>query len=85
MAHFIPHTHEWFQALESNDPEQAEMTRQLIERAGRSDICGVCGNDTASDYMVRDLTIGGVDATTRLCDDCRMFRLVVYREKFAPL
>lgn len=67
----IPHTPEWFSALEQWDPPKAMMTRNIIKLSGRSDICSICGDDPAKDYrLVEELRPpGGVD-TLRLCDDC---------------
>jgi len=69
MTHLTPHTHEWFKALESVNPTQAAMSAMLIELAGRTDICSVCGDDPAKDYKIVGVKLGGnVDATIRLCE-----------------
>ncbi|PDT38150.1 hypothetical protein CO671_01770 [Rhizobium sp. M10] len=67
----VPHTPEWFSSLEQWDPPQAMMTRAVIEAAERSDVCSVCGDDPASDFVLEDhqRPLGG-PATLRLCSDC---------------
>lgn len=71
LPHLKPHTTEWFVALEQWDPPKAMMTREIIELAGRSDVCSICGDDPASDYRLAEeyRAAGGPD-TLRLCDDC---------------
>jgi hypothetical protein len=70
-----PHSVQWFAALEHFDAIQAFHTRQIIEQAGREDICGVCGSDPASDYRV---PINGaaihVVLSVRLCEGCKVIR-----------
>lgn len=75
-----PHTAEWFAALEALNPRQAAHTRQIIESAGRKDVCGVCGDAPASDFKV-----GGVTLAIRLCDDCRNIRGSMMSENYEPL
>lgn len=80
-----PHSKEWFTALEAFNPRQAAMTRIAISKAGRDDVCSICGDDPATDYKFVDATIPkNAVATLRLCDDCRQIRLRD-GEKFAPL
>jgi hypothetical protein len=69
-----PHTPEWLTALEAFDPRQAAHTRQIIAMA-RADVCGICGDDPASDYKatMANMPIMAV-ATFRLCDDCLKIR-----------
>jgi hypothetical protein len=67
----IPHSTEWFEALTRFDANQAAHTAAVIRRAGRSDVCSICGDDPARDYEI-DLTQAdpGAVTTLRLCDDC---------------
>ncbi|WP_158665272.1 YiiX/YebB-like N1pC/P60 family cysteine hydrolase [Ensifer adhaerens] len=66
-----PHTIEWFASLERWDPPQAMMTRAVVDAAERSDVCSVCGDDPASDYVLEESQrpLGG-PGTLRLCLDC---------------
>jgi hypothetical protein len=73
--YLIPHSDEWFSALEKFNPDQAAHSRLIIERARRLDICTVCGDDPASDYkLVHPEPVRDAVATIRLCRDCRMLR-----------
>ncbi len=74
-SNLTPHTPEWFAALEQWDPPKAMMTRKIIELAGRTDVCSICGDDPASDYRLEEeyRPAGGAD-TLRLCDDCVRIR-----------
>jgi hypothetical protein len=75
MNYLIPHTTEWFDALESCNPQQAAMTRQIVDLAGRTDVCPVCGDFPALDYKVVGASFTPqIGATIRLCDDCREIR-----------
>jgi hypothetical protein len=49
--YLIPHSREWFMALEQFDPMQALHTRQILEQAGRKDICGVCGGHSSAKFL----------------------------------
>lgn len=83
MTHYVPHSPEWFDALESVNPQQANATRQILTAAGRSDVCSVCGDAPAKDYKVKGVQLGsGVDATIRLCKDCRSIRSNMHGESF---
>ena len=66
-----PHTAQWFAALEPWDPHQAGFTRSVIETAGSSEVCSICGDYPASVYRLgeSDRPPYGVD-TFRLCRDC---------------
>jgi hypothetical protein len=81
-----PHTAEWFKALEAFDPQQAAHTRKILRLAGRTDVCGVCGDDPATDYKLtgKNLHADGV-ATVRLCDDCRTIRTSNLGESYTLL
>ena len=76
-----PHSKEWFQALEAFNPDQAAMTKTVVEAAGRMDICSICGDHPAKDYKLveEDLPPEAV-GTIRLCNDC----LTIRDESFVP-
>jgi hypothetical protein len=71
VVHLIPHTAEWFEALEIWDPIQSAMVQAVIEKFESADICSVCGDEPATDYYLPKplRSAGGVD-TFRLCQDC---------------
>jgi hypothetical protein len=82
----IPHTEEWFAALERFNPHQAAMTRQILELAGRADVCSVCGDAPATDFeVVRDGLPRDAVASIRLCADCLAIRTRNIGERLAPL
>ncbi len=70
-----PHSPEWFAALQQWDPAKAMMTRKVVELAGTTDVCSVCGDGPASDYSLEEehRPAGGPD-TWRLCADCLEIR-----------
>jgi len=70
-SYLVPHTAEWFAALEVWDPPKAAMARMAIATGGSVDVCSVCGDDPARDYRLEEpfRPPAGVD-TLRLCDDC---------------
>ena len=83
MNYLRPHTAEWFSALESCDSTQAAFTKQIIDLAGRTDVCSVCGDAPASDYKVVGAQFSPlIGATIRLCDDCREIRRTTNGESF---
>ncbi|OJV40263.1 MAG: hypothetical protein BGO25_03720 [Acidobacteriales bacterium 59-55] len=70
-VHLIPHSAEWFDALEVWDPIQAAMTRAAIETFESADICSVCGDEPAQDYYLpKPFRPGGGVDSLRLCEDC---------------
>ncbi|HEV6967148.1 YiiX/YebB-like N1pC/P60 family cysteine hydrolase [Roseateles sp.] len=71
--HLRPHTPEWFESLRSWDPVQAGMTQIIIEAAGSAEVCTVCGDDPASDYLLVHPAPAG-PGTIRLCEDCYEIR-----------
>lgn len=81
----VPHSPDWFDALETFDSGQAAHTRQIVKRAGRSDVCSVCGDSPTLDYKVvgSDLPANAV-GTIRLCGDCRSMREMIHGEKYEP-
>lgn len=64
-----PHTPEWFESLRGWDPVQAAMTTQVIKAMGSAEVCTVCGDDPASDYLLVHRAPAG-PGSVRLCDDC---------------
>lgn len=70
-----PHSEAWFDALEAFNAQQARHTRLILERAGRKDVCSICGDAPARDYLLNDASLP-VDAvaTLRLCKDCLRLR-----------
>jgi hypothetical protein len=70
-----PHTQEWFANLTKFDPRQAAQTKSIIEAAGSSEVCSICGDTPARDYQVvgEELPKDAV-ATIRLCKDCFQIR-----------
>jgi hypothetical protein len=80
-----PHSGEWFKALEAINPQQASHTRQILDSAGRQDVCSICGEDPASIYrsVTEEQPINAV-VTIRLCQDCRVIRKM-QGESFVPI
>jgi len=73
--YLVPHSREWFMALEQFDPRQASHTKQILEETGREDVCGVCGDEPASDFLIPADGAQPFSAMTiRLCDDCKKIR-----------
>jgi hypothetical protein len=74
-SYLTPHTPKWFEALQVWDPPQAAMVHSVIDIAGRTDVCSVCGDNPASDHYLPPefRAAGGVD-TFRLCADCVRIR-----------
>lgn len=62
-----PHSPEWLAALADANPRQAAITAAVVGRAGRSDVCSICGDAPAPVYR----TDAGSATTVSLCDDCR--------------
>jgi len=86
MARYVPHSPEWFKAVASVNPQQAAITRHVIDTAGSPDVCSVCGDAAARDFKIVGAKFGEeVDATVRLCDDCRHIRSAMYGEEFVLL
>ncbi|TAL18302.1 hypothetical protein EPN96_02025 [bacterium] len=80
-----PHTPEWFAALEQWDLHQAKQTREIINLAGSSDVCSICGDDTANDHvLIKSQRPPGGPGTLRLCDDCLKIRGLM-GEQYLPL
>ena len=71
----LPHSLDWFNALETWEPRQALMTKAAIRAAGHVQICSICGDEPANDYRLKlgARLPGGVD-TYRLCNFCLKIR-----------
>lgn len=81
----VPHSPEWFAALEQWDPPQAMMTRYIVETEGSVAVCSVCGDEPAADYaLVEDERPLGGPGTLRLCGDCLRIRRAG-GERYLPL
>ena len=75
MGDLEPRSPEWFAALLTFAPLQAAHTRQIIKLAGRSDVCSICGDAPATDYLLNSETLPPLAVRTlRLCDDCHEIR-----------
>jgi hypothetical protein len=73
--YLIPHSPEWFSALNEWNPYQAEAVRTVTELAGSLEACSICGDDPARVYRLDEGTPPpGSVATVRLCDDCLEIR-----------
>jgi hypothetical protein len=59
-----PHTTEWFRWLARTAPHQALATREIVRRAGRIDVCSMCGDRPATDY-----SLDGIPGAVRQCED----------------
>jgi len=82
----IPHTPEWFTALEAVNPFQAGLTRGVLASVGRDDVCSICGDYPAQDYHLTGQKLApNAVATLRLCDDCREFRKGMHNEVYVLL
>jgi hypothetical protein len=76
MANYlIPHSSEWFEKLTLQNAHQAMLTGVLIKAAGHDNICSICGDDPASDYVLVDpVPAEGEVSSLRLCTVCRDIR-----------
>ena len=81
-----PHTKEWFEQLDIEEPQKAKMTRAILSAAGRDNVCSICGDDPAIDYRRAGPILPGIlSLTLRLCDDCLAVRDELFGEKYVPL
>lgn len=82
----IPHTNEWFNALEAWNLPQAMHTRDIVKQSGHDAVCSICGDDPARDYrLVGESLPAGAVHTLRLCNDCWKIRGGMYGESLALL
>lgn len=82
MARLLkPHTEEWFIAMERVNPTQAKVTRMIVETAGTSEVCSLCGIPADSDFEKPDKTfLDGSPMTFRLCRFCAHQEKMISRE-----
>jgi hypothetical protein len=71
-----PHSSDWYDAMFAFDMEKGLHTLQVVSFAGgRSDICGVCGDDPAFDYHLPKLSFHDkTPVVVRWCEDCAMIQ-----------
>jgi hypothetical protein len=65
-----PHSKAWFAVLAARDPLQAQHVDNVLKLAGGIDVCSICGDDPAYDYILLDPSLPRAAITIRLCDDC---------------
>jgi hypothetical protein len=67
----VPHSPEWFEAMQLWDPVKAAQTRYIVDDAGHTEVCSICGDDPAKDHRLEKpfRPAGGPD-TLKLCEDC---------------
>jgi hypothetical protein len=65
-----PHTGSWYEALVLTQPHRAAIASIMVARAGRADVCSVCGDRPAPVYDDLDPPY----LPLRLCADCLVFR-----------
>ena len=80
-----PNSETWLVALAKTNPEQAAHSKQIIELAGSTEICSICGDSPSQDYQLVGIELGSdAVATARLCKDCLMIRRNTQGEEFIP-
>ena len=83
---YQPHTKEWFEALRAFNPRQAAHTERIIQQAGSSEVCSVCGDKPAPVYRaVAPEPVDRSVVTIRLCADCRSIRQYTQGEQYEPM
>jgi hypothetical protein len=56
-------------------PQQALRTGQILEQTGREDVCSVCGDEPAADFLIpADSSLPYAVMRIRLCRDCKVIR-----------
>ncbi len=80
-----PHSRKWFDDLRIRNPHQALVSKIAVDSMGRSDICSICGDDPANDY-VREMKDSSEkkNISLCLCDDCLATREIMFGEIFLP-
>ena len=80
-----PHSEEWFEALEKQNPMQFAQTKKVISLAGSTEVCSICGDDPAKDYKLESKQASsGMVVTLKLCEDCLNIRKNMQGENFVP-
>jgi hypothetical protein len=65
----------WLDALERWNPMSAAHIARIVMLAGRSDVCGVCGDDDSQEYRLADPEASPSPVKVmRLCSDCAVIR-----------
>ena len=80
-----PHSPKWFEDLRVQKPHQEIASKMAVESMGRSDVCSICGDAPANDYVLE--TRGSSEkknVSLCLCDDCLAIRNNMYGEVFLP-
>lgn len=72
MADIIPHSAEWFEAVQKHDPVFARTARVTTECDGSVRVCSVCGDEPVGAFRIIEAVAStrGIP-TIRLCD-CRL-------------
>ena len=68
-----PNTSAWFDRLHTLNPMQAMFTKQIVTRAGRLDVCTVCGDHASTEVRLSDTPY----LRLRLCRDCQLIQQTV--------
>lgn len=76
----IPHSDAWFEASLETNTQQAMLTGIVVDRAGRLDVCSICGEDPAPVYELP----GDPGLPLRLCKYCLEIRTWMFEEHFRP-
>lgn len=76
-----PHSPEWFDVLFRTDPMLAKHIRQIVDDAGRADVCSICGGDHVADFQLKTSR----PITLKLCAYCRDLYRGTYGENLSPL
>ena len=85
MKQPVPHSPEWFAALQRQNPTQVAQTRVVISVAGHDGVCSVCGDEPVQDWQVNPEDVpSGMVGSVRLCDDCFEIRSTA-GERLIPL
>ena len=78
------HSAEWLADLRMNDPEQAQHTAKLLEKAASIEVCSFCGDHPATDYRMAQPNVHLGISTFKICKECLNLR-VLAGYKFTPL
>lgn len=78
--HPAPHTLVWYDRLIPINPIQAMMTADVVSKAGRIDVCSICGDAPAALYD----TLEPPFLSIRLCDECLALQRSMFDVKVRP-
>lgn len=80
-----PHSPKWFEDLRIQRPHQAIASKMAVDSMGRNDVCSICGDDPAKDYVLESSdSFEKKNVSLCLCDDCLAIRKNMYGEVFLP-